>query len=383
MMHRLPSALTALAATFLFAAPAAGQSLTSPPSGDNNKCVVKQYMGPMAYVKVVWNSPDVTSPSGEDRTGRIWGELVPYDLTDLGFGYRNPSPWRVGANENTTVTLSHDMLVEGEHLPAGTYGFHLIVREEGQPWTAIFSHNNSAWGSFFYDESEDALRVDAMPGDHAFTEWLTFDFPDKDPEACTMAMRWENKSFPLRFEVPGMTDLYLQAMRRDLQGVAGFRWQSWQQAAQFCLNREVNLDEGLRWAEAAVSQPFIGQENFNTLQTKADLLKALGREEEAGETMEEALRHPTASVFQIHQYGRQLIADGRKDEALEVFAFNAERFKDTWPVHVGLARGYSAVGDYKKALKHARVALPKAPDDLNRNNLSEAIEKLERGEDFN
>lgn len=135
------------------------QTISSPPSGDNQKSVVIQHIGGIAKVTVQYSSPDVTSPSGEDRSGKIWGQLVPYGLTDLGFGNGNPAPWRAGSNENTVITFSHDVKIEGQALKAGAYGLHLIAQETG-PWTWIFSHNTTQWGSYFYDENEDALRVE-------------------------------------------------------------------------------------------------------------------------------------------------------------------------------------------------------------------------------
>jgi hypothetical protein len=89
--------------------------LTLPPSGDNQQSSVTQWMGPVE-VEIRYSSPDVHGPNGEDRTGHIWGELVPYGLANLQFGYStesNPSPWRGGANMNTTIRFSHDVLVEG------------------------------------------------------------------------------------------------------------------------------------------------------------------------------------------------------------------------------------------------------------------------------
>ncbi|MBK8502244.1 MAG: DUF2911 domain-containing protein [Saprospiraceae bacterium] len=127
------------------------QTLSIPPSGDNQKSVVTQHIGGLANVTVQYNSPDVTGPSGEDRTGKIWGTLVPYGLTNLGFGNGNPGPWRAGANENTVITFSNNVLIEGKELKAGAYGLHLIAKESG-PWIWIFSNNTSQWGSFFYDE---------------------------------------------------------------------------------------------------------------------------------------------------------------------------------------------------------------------------------------
>ena len=99
--------------------------------------------------------------------------------------------------------------------------------------------------------------------------------------------------------------------------------------------------------------------------------------------MDKAVNHPTATVFQIHGYGRQLIAGGKADEAMKVFEMNVERFGDAWPTHVGMARGHSALGNYDKALEHAKIAHGQAPDKLNKDNLASAIEKLKNKQDIN
>jgi hypothetical protein len=54
-----------------------------------------------------------------------------------------------------------------------------------------------------------------------------------------------------------------------------------------------------------------------------------------------------------------------------------------WPTNVGLARAYSANGQYDKALKAAQAALPQAPDEVNKKFLTEAIEKLKNKQDIN
>ena len=75
---------------------------------------------------------------------------------------------------------------------------------------------------------------------------------------------------------------------------------------------------------------------------------------------------------------------GKTAEAMELFKLNAERFgADTWPVTVGMARVYSASGDYKKALEYAKKARAQAPDPLNQGNLDNIIKLLESGKDFN
>ena len=147
----------------ILAAQLAGLGL--PPSGNNQRSSVSQGIGPVT-VSISYSSPAVHGPAtpgdpaNVDRRGKIWGQLVPYGLTDLGFGHRKPAPWRAGANENTVFSVTHDVLINGKPLPAGRYGLHLIAGPE--EWTVIFSKTAGEWGSFFYDEKQDALRVVAM-----------------------------------------------------------------------------------------------------------------------------------------------------------------------------------------------------------------------------
>ncbi|MBK7652641.1 MAG: DUF2911 domain-containing protein [Flammeovirgaceae bacterium] len=123
------------------------QGLTTPPSGDNQKSKVTQFIGPVE-VSIAYSSPDVHSPSGEDRSGKIWGGAAHFGFIDQGFGNSKSAPWRAGANENTTFTVSHEVTIEGKPLKAGTYGLFLAVSKEG-PYTWIFSKNSTSWGSFF------------------------------------------------------------------------------------------------------------------------------------------------------------------------------------------------------------------------------------------
>ncbi len=366
-----------LCASILLSTQAFSQALSLPPSGDNQKCAVTQYVGTIASVTVKYSSPDV-----DGRTGKIWGELVPYGLTDLGFGLQTPSPWRAGANENTTIKFSHDVTVEGKPLKAGTYGLHLIVEESG-PWTWIFSNNSTAWGSFFYEEKDDALRVQVTPETSEFHEWLTYEFLDRDPESALLALMWENKRVPMRIAVQGLNDLYVSTFEKELQSSPGFNYQNWAAAAMFLQQREYKLDKALEWADAAISSPFIGVEDFNGLQTKSMVLAKMGKKDEANEIMMKAVNHPTAGAFQIHTFGRQLIGDGMKDKALEVFEINHKRFGGAWPTNVGMARGLSAVGRYDEALKYAKLALAEAPDQVNKDSMTQAVEKLQKKVDIN
>lgn len=339
----------------------AAQSLTQPPSGDNQKASVAQFIGPVS-ININYSSPDVTDGSGQDRKGHIWGELVPYGLNNLGFGSSTAAPWRGGANENTTITFSHPVKINGKDLKAGTYGLHIIV-EKDKPWTFIFSNNSSSWGSYFYNDKEDALRAESTPANCEFTRYLTYGFDNREASSATAFIQWENKRASFSIEVPNVNDIYMNAMRNELRGSTGFNYQNLQTAAQFCVQNKTNLEEGLQWAEAAISAPFIGQEDFNTLQTKSNVVAAMGKESEAEVIMNKAIRHPTANVGAIHQYARTLLAAGKKEKAMEIFLYNSKTHpQEKFTPNVGLARGYTAMGDKKSAIKHWEVAIKNIPE---------------------
>src|ERR1700724_3722379 len=117
---------TSLAFVFAGVAFAQFPGLTLPPSGNNQKAAVVQYIGPVR-VTIDYSSPAVHGPDGKDRRGQIWGKLVPYGLTNLGFGNGKPGPWRAGANENTVFVVSNDVVIEDKQLPGGRYGLHIIT----------------------------------------------------------------------------------------------------------------------------------------------------------------------------------------------------------------------------------------------------------------
>jgi Protein of unknown function (DUF2911)/Tetratricopeptide repeat len=353
--------------------------LTLPPSGNNQKAAVTQFIGPVK-VAIEYSSPAVHGPDGKDRRGQIWGKLVPYGMSNLGFGNGKPDPWRAGANENTVFQVSDDVTIEGKPLVAGRYGLHMIPGEE--EWTIVFSKNSGAWGSFFYDQDEDALRVNVKPHKHEYREWLTYEFPARRPTEATAELQWEELAVPWTIKVENADEIYMTRLRHELTSVPGFSYLGYVTAAQYTLQANKHLDQGLKWSEAAVSMPFIGQANFNTLSVKAQILAKMGQEAEAKKMMDTALKLPGTTVLEIHQYGRQLLTLKKTDEAVRVFKYNAERNGDVWPVHVGLARAYIATGDLKQALEHAQKALAQAPDALNKTNLEAMVKALSQGQTY-
>jgi tetratricopeptide (TPR) repeat protein len=334
-------------------------------------------------VTVTYNSPDVTGPDGTDRTGKIWGTSVAHNgMINQGFGLYQPAPWRAGANESTTIQFSHDVLVEGKPLAAGKYGLFLLLAENG-PWTWIFSKNTSGWGSYYYSEKEDVLRVDVQPKANAHTEWLTYTFTDREPSEATLELQWELKSVPMRISVPNMNDLYIAQIDREFQGSTSFVAANFTNAATFLLEENYNLPKALEWVDTGMNMSFFGRTDFTSLTTKAQILLKMGKGEEAMASIEKAMDMPDSSPSMIHQLGRSLIGIDKKEEALKVFTVNYEKNKGTWPTNVGMARGLSAVGRYDEALKYATAALAQAQDDVNKKSLEGMIEKLKMKQDVN
>ena len=386
-MHAMKKTLL-LAALCVFTFPFAAHSqvlseLSLPPNGDNQRAEVSQWIGPVK-VSIEYHSPNVHGGGGADRTGHIWGELVRYGFFDEGFGPSHATPWRVGANESTTITFSHDVKIEGHDLKAGTYALFLELEKDG-PWTWIFS-TNPGWGSYQYDPKYDALRVQTTPQDAPYTEFMTFNFDDRRIDSATAYLQWEKKRVNFKIQVPNVNDIYVSEMRRELMVWPGFNYRNWQTAAQFCADNKVNLDEALVWADKAISNPFRGavrgRRDFSTLQTKANVLRALQRDSEADAVMEEAVRVPGTDVLQIHMYGTSLLAAGRKDKAMEIFQFNRQQHpQDEFVTYIGLARGYTALGDKANAIKNWEFALQHVPEDSKSfvPTIQNAIKKLKEG----
>jgi hypothetical protein len=362
------------------------------PAGRNQRSEVSQWMG-LVKVTVNYSSPSVKNhASGRDRTGSIWGKLVPYGLSENPYrvGQTMPEriPWRAGANENTTVAFSHDVYVEGQKIPAGIYGLHMIP--DTSEWTIIFSKNPKSWGSYFYDASMDALRVKVRPQVAELHSDLTYEFTERELASTTLSLMWEKLRVPIKLAVPNIADIHLTQIRLELTSGKGFGWQEYLSGARFCLNTyKGNYEEALEWMNRALECDALWSDlaatpiniNFITLQTKAQVLVRLGRMREADSTIAAAISHPTSTSEGVLQYGMFLLTEKKRDEAVKIFQKNEAKFPKEWSAHWGLANGYAATGDLKKSLKHAQQALTNAPDD-EKEEIQAAIESLKANKPF-
>src|SRR5438874_3446667 len=295
---------------------------------------------------------------------KIWGGLVPYGKV-----------WRAGANENTTIEFSDPVSAEGKPLAKGSYGLHMIPNQDS--WTVIFSKTNTGWGSYSYDQKEDALRVDVKPRPFAENkEALEFDFEDLKPTSTAVTMKWEKLGVPFTVSIND-SDQTLQSIRAQLKGRGQFTWQALDEGAQFCLTRKINLDEALRWADASIQN----EERFDNLSTKADILKALNRPDEAKAAWNRALEIATA--VQLYSYGRRLQGEKRDAEAMEIFPAVAKRFPQTVYGHLAEARIKFAAGDFAGAAAEATQAQNASPIDAQKQSIKALIDRLQLKQDIN
>lgn len=348
-------------------------NLTTPPTGGNKKAMVMEQIG-VTEVKIEYNRPGV-----KGREGKIYGTPIAYyGMDDLGF-IVDKSPWRAGANENTSISFSTDVKIEGQLLPAGKYGLFLLLGEKED--ILILSKNSTSWGSYFYDEKEDALRVKLRTSTNDKSiEWLKYEFINQTPNTADIALMWEKRIIAFKVEVD-LPKTQIALFRNELRTGRGFEWESLWQAADYCANNNVELEQGLAWINTAINEPFIATKNFKTLSTKSLLLEKMGKTEEAKTLMTEALKLGTEQ--EVHFYARAILSEKKTQQAFDVFKMNYDNHPDTYTTNMGMARAHSSLGDYKKALDFAKKAMAKAPGDNVKKQIEGLVKKLEEGKDIN
>ena len=353
----------------LYAFQAFGQNVTTPrpvsPAAE-----VKQRIG-LTDITVNYSRPRVTL-NGTDRTGRIWGQLVPYGFSKTQFGCQCEIPWRAGANENTTIEFSDDVKIEGKPLPAGKYGLHMAIYEDNRA-TLIFSRNHTSWGSFFYDQKDDVLRVDVKTKQIPQTEVLTYDFIEMENDSAVLALSWEKKQIPFRIEVD-VHKVVLANFRDELRSLPGFGWQGFQTAANYCFANDINHEEALGWAETAVAR----NKSYPTLTTKAGLLFQMGKQAESDKILDEAAA--LANKQQLNALGYQLLGLKRYPKAIEISQQNIKNDPNDPNSYDSLGEAYKQAGDKENAVKNLRKALSMNPPPAVKANSEKLLKEL--GEDL-
>lgn len=325
---------------------------------------VSQRVG-IADITIAYSRPSVNERE-------IWGKLVPYGMNNLGFGTAKESPWRAGANENTVIKFTDDVKIEGKELAAGKYGLHMVIHENGKA-DVIFSKNSTAWGSYFYEPSEDALRVEVATNEIPHTEQLTFLFNDVDATSAVAALNWEKKQIPFKIEVE-VADMVLADIRKKLQDSPGFNRQTWEQAAAYAMNNGGDLNEALGWVDNAIAGQFYSQKTFNNMAIKSQILVKMGKKDEALAMVDEMAS--MANMNQMNNLGYQLLNMGEHQKALKYFKLNVKNNPKNANVYDSLGEAYKTIGDKKNAIKNLRKSLSLNPPPPVKANSEKLLKEL-------
>ena len=147
------------------------------------KSTITQVVG-LTNVEIVYSRP---SAKGRD----VFNNLVPFGKL-----------WRTGANENTTITFSDDVVIDGKTLPKGKYALYTTPRADN--WEVVFYSDTNNWGNpETWDETKVALRANAKPemlGRNV--ESFTIGINNLDNNFAHLEISWEKTLVAIKFEVP-------------------------------------------------------------------------------------------------------------------------------------------------------------------------------------
>lgn len=336
MNYNLQKKASTLAVLLCAALFAFSQNLTLP--RPSQYAEVSQRVG-ISDVTISYHSPGA-------RGRQVWGGIIQYG-----------NIWRAGANENTTITFSHDATLEGQPVAAGTYGLFMLPKDK-ENVRVILSRYAKSWGTVSPTEEETVAIVDVATREISNEEWLSYGFIDRQGDDVTAVLRWAELEVPfnISFDVDAIV---IDNARAELKGPAGFSWRGYMQAANYCLQNDTNLEEAMTWIDRSIAM----SSGFSNLQVKAGLLAKEGKTEEAKEVMEEAI--PTANAFQLNQYGYQLLGNGDTKKAIEVFKMNVDKNSShqfIWGFTDSLGEAYLKDGNKKLALKYYKEARKLAPE---------------------
>lgn len=141
---------------------------------------------------------EFSRPSVKGRV--IWGELVPWGFAEGNkYSDEKPYPWRGGANENSTIEFTSDLLIEGNKVEAGKYSIHFKPGEK--EWVVMINSVNDKWGSYTYDPANDVASFTVTPVEAPQQEMLIYGFEDYDGYTATAYLLWDKLKVPFEIEV--------------------------------------------------------------------------------------------------------------------------------------------------------------------------------------
>ncbi len=345
-IRALTVAFAILAAAPLLAQPALPLPEASP------KASVSQAIG-VTNVEINYHRPAVNKR-------KIFGGLVSYGAV-----------WRAGANENTTISFSTPVTIEGQALPAGTYGLFMIP--SASMWTVVFSKATSSWGAYAYDQSEDALRVTVTPQSMSDAqERMIFTFDDFTNNSAVASLRWDKTRVPFKIGVDLPTTVRA-SIREALRGGKHWDPNAWAAAARWEL-RNGDVDTALKYADKALEYGM----SPNTLRTKAAVLDKKGDKAGAKALRDQAMTVANEAERMAFTVG-PMMGDKKYDDAIKYVNDYLAKNPNTpnkWRFLVTIGDAYLAKGDQAKARELYDQAMALAPDAADKEEVQDSINAM-------
>lgn len=316
--------------------------------------ITLDYGSPALRNRDVWNNPNIIPQGG------------------------NPIAWRAGANMGTTIEFSTDVVVEGQPLKAGKYGFHIIPKND--TYTLLFAHNFNQWGSYYLDQDKDVtLKVTVQPESCAKSEQLDYEFLNRTENSVVIALEWGEKRIPFKVEVD-LNKTVVDSFRSELRGINTYHWQAWNDAALWCLNHNTNLEEALEWVNRSIDGGYGGfaaDKNLTNMSTKIRLLRKLNKTEEAKTTIAEA-KEMSVPAYEANGFSAFLIQNGYYQDAVEYCTIALKENPNTWFLRLNRGISQYFLNNKKAALKDVKKALKTTPEQY-QSRLNEIIKEIETG----
>lgn len=288
----------------------------------------------------------------------------------------DPYAWRAGANMNTTIEFSTDVMIEGQTLKAGLYGFHIIPKND--TYTLLFAHNNHQWGSYYLDIDKDVtLKVTVNPETCTKSEQLDYEFLNRTENSVIVGLEWGEKRIPFKVEVD-LNKTVVESFRSELRGLNTYRWQAWNDAANWCLNHDTNLEEALEWVNRSINgglNGFAANKNVTNVGTKMRLLKRLNRTKELQETVVDA-KSMIVNEHDANSLNIFFLLNGMYQDALEYSKQSLKKYPESWSILLNKGIANYFLKNKKAAVKDVKKVIGMAPERFE-NRLNEIIKEFE------
>lgn len=217
-----------LIALAIILAPFAAEAQVRTPQA-SPKAYIKQTVG-LTDVEVTYSRPGA-------RGRAVFGNLVPFGKL-----------WRTGANENTVINFSDDVVIDGKTLKKGKYAIYTIPKIES--WEVIFYLSTDNWGlpenwNESYVVLKTTVKENALPTP---VETFTIGINGLDQNFAYLEMAWENSHVALKFEVPTAKN----AIASIEKTLAGPTWNDYYAASQYLFSSNGNLDTAKTYVDKAL-----------------------------------------------------------------------------------------------------------------------------------